>query len=193
LPQNSLDALPAGRIAIERWQTPAEFIAKVEELAEPVKSDKLFNQAAVGFLLDAMVLAEFVKFRPPEQVRLVDQKEQWPDGQTGTPENPIDIEVTEVLEDGRKRGDEYREGVEAKTETADDWRKRALAIPGRLEEAIQRKIRKGYARKCVLVIYLNMSNYGVLQKETEAAIAEVKARYAKDFLEICVLWQEKLL
>ena len=43
------------------------------------------------------------------------------------------------------------------------------------------------------MIYLNMSNYGVLQKETEAAIAAVKAKYAGDFQEICVLWQMKLL
>jgi len=45
----------------------------------------------------------------------------------------------------------------------------------------------------VLLIYLNMSNYGVLQKQTEATIAKIKARYARDFHDICILWQEKLL
>ena len=60
-----------------------------------------------------------------------------------------------------------------------------LSIPEQLEKAIQRKIRKGHARKCVLLIYLNMSNYGVLQKETEATIAKIKARYATDFHESC--------
>jgi hypothetical protein len=38
-----------------------------------------------------------------------------------------------------------------------------------------------------------MSNYGLLQRETEAKIAAIKAKYAADFQEICVLWQEKLL
>ena len=187
------EVLAAGRCALERWHTAAEFTAKVEELAKLVKSDKLFNLAGVGFLLDAMVLAEFTKFRPTENVHLVEQKEQWPDGQTGTPQKPIDIEITEVLEDGRRRGDEYRNHQQPQDGTADDWRNRALAIPEQLEKAIQRKIGKGYAQKCILLIYLNMSNYGVLQKETEEAIAKIKAKYARDFDEICILWQEKLL
>ena len=37
-----------------------------------------------------------------------------------------------------------------------------------------------------------MSTYGILQKETEPAIAAVKAKYADKFDEICILWQEKL-
>jgi hypothetical protein len=189
---NSED-LAAGRSVLERWQTPGEFRAKVEELAESIKSDKLFNRSEMGFLLDAMVLAEFVKFRPTESVRLVEQKEQWPDGQTGTAQKPIDIEITEVLEEGRRRGEQYRNQQQPLDGTADEWRKRALAIPAQLEKAIQRKSRKGYARKPVLLIYLNMSNYGLLQKETEAAIAEIKTKYASDFDEICILWQEKLL
>jgi hypothetical protein len=188
----NLADLVAGRAALERWQTPAEFIAKVEELARAIKSEPLFNRAAVGFLLDAMVLAEFVKFHATEKLRLVEQKRQWPDGQIGTPEAPVDVEITEVLEEGRKRGVEYRSDNQPNDGTADDWRKRALAIPEQLEKTIERKVRKGYGKKCMLVIYLNMSNYGVLQKETEAAIAEIKAKYAKDFLEIRVLWQGKL-
>jgi len=187
-----VEKLRGGRAALECWQTPAEFIAKVEELAESIKSEPLFNRAAVGFLLDAMVLAEFVKFRPTQQVHLVGENEQWPDGQTGTPQRPLNIEVTEVLEEGRKRGVEYREDGLPQNGAAEDWRKRALAIPGQLEKAIERKVRKGYAKKCALVIYLNMSTYGILQRETEAAIAAIKAKYANEFLEICVLWQEKL-
>jgi hypothetical protein len=188
-----LEGLLAARNALERWQTPAEFIAKVAELAEPIKSGELFNLPEMGFLLDAMTLAEFVKFRPTKSVRLVEEKEQWPDGQTGTPQNPINIEITEVLEDGRRRGDEYRNLRQPQDGTAEAWRKRALAIPEQLEKAIQRKIRKGYAQKCVLLVYLNISNYGILQKEIEAAIAEIKAKYATDFQEICILWQMKPL
>ena len=151
---NSAD-LGAGRSGLERWQTPTEFIAKVEELADPVKSDTLFNRTRIGFLMDAMVLAEFVKLRPTESVHLVEQKEQWPDGQTGTPQNPMDVEVTEVLEEGRKRGVEYRNDQQPQDGTVHDWRRRALAIPKQLEEAIKRKIRKTYARKCVLLVYVN--------------------------------------
>jgi hypothetical protein len=44
----------------------------------------------------------------PEKVRLAGPNEQWPDGFTGTPKAFINIEVTEVVEPGRRRGDEYR-------------------------------------------------------------------------------------
>jgi hypothetical protein len=191
----NLEVLAAGSSALERWQTPAEFIAKVEELDKVVKSDKLFNLSAMGFLLDALTLAEFVKFRPTEKVRLVGRKEQWPDGQTGTPQNPSNIEITEALEEGRRRGNEYHTSARPHSGTADDWHNRALAIPEQLEKAIERKIGKAYARKCVLLIYLNMSTYGLpqLQKEIEAAIMNIRVKYARDFHEICILWQGKLL
>jgi hypothetical protein len=193
VPDPDMEKLAAGRADLERWQTPDEFIAKVNELADLVESEPLFNLTTVGFLRDAMVLGEFTKFRPTEKVRLAAEKDRWPDGQIGTEQNPINIEVTEVLEEGRKRGEEYRNESHPLDGNAEDWRRRALAIPGQLEKAIKRKRQKGYGKKCKLVIYLNMSNYGVLQKETEAAIAAVKAKYADDFSEICVLWQMKIL
>jgi len=189
--ENDEKVLAEGRRALEGWQTPAEFIAKVEELVSPVKSDKLFSLPSVGFLLDAMILAEFMKLRPSDKVRLVEQRRQWPDGQSGTPQKPIDIEITEVLEEGRKRGDEYREGKKPSDGNVEEWHRRAEAIPAQLEKAIQRKIDKRYAGKCTLLIYLNMSNYGVLQTETEAAIAAVKFKYVASFDEINILWQGK--
>jgi hypothetical protein len=36
---------------------------------------------------------------------------------------------------------------------------------------------KGYASKCVLLIYLNMSSYGILQKETETSIGQIRQVY----------------
>jgi hypothetical protein len=188
-----LKAVAGRRHELTRWQSPQEFVAKVEELAAPIISEKLFNDPAAQFLLDAIPIAEFTKFRPTESVRLTDLKEQWPDGQIGTPKQPINVEVTEVLEAGRRRGDEYRNDGQAKDGDAEDWHKRAQAIPARLESGIQRKIGKGNGKDCTLLVYLNMSTYGVLQKETETAIASIKAKYAEHFQEICILWQEKLL
>ena len=166
---------------------------QVDEIADAVDSEALFNRNEVQFLRDAMVLATFVQYRTTEKVRLADEKDPWPDGFFGAPQAPVNIEVTEVLEEGRKRGDEYKNDAKPLDGDAEEWRKRALAIPVQLERAIKRKKNKGYGKKCKLVIYLNMSNYGVLQKETEAKIAAIKTKYTADFQEICVLWQEKLL
>ena len=193
MPEPDMKKLAEGRTALERWQTPAEFTAKIDELADLVESEPLFNLTGVQFLLDAMILGMFAEYRPTESIRLAGEKDQWPDGYTGTEKTPVNVEVTEVLEEGRKRGQEYRNDAQPLDGNAEDWRKRAQAIPGQLEKAIKRKKQKGYGKNCTLVIYLNMSNYGVLQKETEAAIAAVKAKYAGDFQEICVLWQMKLL
>jgi hypothetical protein len=38
-----------------------------------------------------------------------------------------------------------------------------------------------------------MGNYGILQKEIEAAITKSKAKFADAFQEVCILWQGKLL
>ncbi|MCG2626666.1 hypothetical protein L6654_08530 [Bradyrhizobium sp. WYCCWR 13023] len=185
--------LAEGRKALEAWQTPEQFISKVDEIADAVDSEVLFNRNETQFLRDAMVLATFVRYRTVEKVRLANEKDPWPDGFIGMPKDPVNIEVTEVLEEGRKRGDEYKNDAKPLDGDAEDWRRRALDIPVQLEKAIKRKKKKGYGKKCKLVIYLNMSNYGVLQKETEAKIAAIKAKYSADFQEICVLWQGKLL
>ncbi|AWL96807.1 hypothetical protein [Bradyrhizobium ottawaense] len=193
MPELDLVKLAEGRKALEAWQTPEQFKAKIDALADAVDSEALFNRNETQFLRDAMTLETFTRYRATEQVRLASANDQWPDGFIGTPKEPVNIEVTEVMEEGRKRGDEYKEGAQPLDGNAEDWRRRALDIPVQLEKAIKRKKNKGYGKKCKLVIYLNMSNYGVLQKETEAKIAAIKAKYAADFQEICVLWQQKLL
>jgi hypothetical protein len=190
---DALKTVAARRNELTRWQTPKEFAAKVEELAGPIKSEHLFNDPAAQFLLDAIPIAEFTKLRRTDFVRLSDQRDQWPDGQVGTPKLPVNVEVTEVLEEGRRRGDEYRNDGQAKTSNVEDWRKCAEAIPALLENGIQRKVGKGYDKDFILLVYLNMSTYGVLQKETVEAIANIKAKYAQHFHEICILWQEMLL
>jgi hypothetical protein len=42
------------------------------------------------------------------------------------------------------------------------------------------------------LVYLNISEYGIRQKETEAVIAEVKTRYGQAFEAISVLWKGRL-
>ena len=41
-------------------------------------------------------------------------------------------------------------------------------------------------------MYLNISEWGIRQKETEKVIAEVKAEHAATFERIIVLWKDKL-
>jgi hypothetical protein len=74
----------------------------------------------------------------------------------------------------------------------EDWTARGDSIPKFLDEAVAAKSGKRYEAPCWLVVYLNISEYGIRQKETEAAISQIKARYASSFEAISVLWKGRL-
>jgi hypothetical protein len=57
---------------------------------------------------------------------------------------------------------------------------------------VRAKSQKHYGSSCWLVVYLNISEYGIRQKETEEVIALVKAPYAMSFEAISVLWKGRL-
>jgi hypothetical protein len=69
-----------------------------------------------------------------------------------------------------------------------DWAARAESIPKYLDETIKAESKKRYSSPCWLVVDLNIGG----ERETEAAIKEVKARYASSFEAISVLWKEQL-
>jgi hypothetical protein len=110
----------AARKALTQWQTPEQFQAKVAAFAPLIKSSTLFNKNNASFLLDAIPIAEFSKNRRIESLRLAEQVEQLNDGQFRNAGKVTSIEVTEVMEPGRRRGDEYRRCRPAE-ETARDF------------------------------------------------------------------------
>jgi hypothetical protein len=176
--------------ALARWQTPQEFAAKVENFAPLVKSSTLFNKANAGFLRDAIPIAEFTKHRAVQSIRLVRQRERLNDGQFRNAGETVDIEVTEVMEPGRKRGDEYRcQADQQSIRHFDPYLGETIA--NELAKRIKKKADKGYPTKPVLLVYLNISNGGRLGGEVETAIKGLRTKYANTFREICVLWGTK--
>jgi hypothetical protein len=153
----SNEEMTAAREALAEWQTPEEFLAKVSSFDLLVESSTLFNKTSVGFLRDALAIAEFTKHRAMNSVRLVDQKERSHDGQFRHSGQTVDIEVTEVMEHGRRRGDEYR-FCGATNVTARDFDPNlGKTISTELSKAIKRKAGKNYATKPLLLVYLNIS------------------------------------
>jgi hypothetical protein len=100
------------------------------------------------------------------------------------------IEVTST-HGGRKLGDEYREvgDLTVEMDPVEDWVARGESIPKYLDEAISAKSKKRYSAPCWLVVYLNISEWGIRQTQTEVTITQVKARYASSFEAISVLWK----
>jgi hypothetical protein len=185
--------MKAARNALAQWQTPNEFLKKVSSFAPLIKSSTLFNKNSAGFLLDAIPIAEFSKHRAIEELRLAEQREQSNDGQFRIAGKATNIEVTEVMEPGRKRGDEYRSGPDVPEEKARDFDPNlGKTIAKALSEGIKKKAEKKYATKPLLLVYLNISTGGRLADEVEREISNLKVKYVNEFTEICVLWAGKL-
>ena len=58
--------------------------------------------------------------------------------------------------------------------------------------AIKKKIAKRYGSSSWLVVYLNLSEYGIRQHETVRVIVALKYRYADAFERLLMLWKDKL-
>ncbi len=183
--------LDAGERLLAQWQSPPDFYTATKALCGRCQSSEYFNRPRLKFLHDAYVLAKFVKLSGAEAVRLAAPADQWPDGFVRLQGHVHNIEITST-HGGRKLGQEYRDVKGWRFDPVEDWIARADAIPKYLDEVINGKSKKNYASPCWLVVYLNISEYGIRQIETEQVIAATKARYAAGFVAISVLWKGKL-
>jgi hypothetical protein len=181
---------PELRVAHEnllRWQTPQEFISNVEAFEPLVKSSTLFNKTNAGFLREAIPIAELARHRDMQSVRMVKQREGLNDGQFRSAGETIDIEVTEVMEPDRRRGEEYRCGTEEQR-VCDFDPNLGETIANELAKGVKKKADKGYPNKPLLLVYLNIGPGGRIGNEVESAIARLRTEYTDTFREICVLW-----
>ena len=97
------------------------------------------------------------------------------------------------MELNRRRGDELKvEDPPVRLDPVEAWVARAEQIPVSLRTSVERKAKKRYGSFATLLVYLNISEWGIRQKETEKVIAEVKAEHAATFERIIVLWKDKL-
>jgi hypothetical protein len=185
------DEIQQARQTLAQAQAPGIFKAITDALCARCDSKDWFNNPHLKFLHDAFVLARFARAQEAESVYLSGPSEQWPDGVVRLNGKERNVEVTST-HGGRRLGKEYREVTGPMADPVEDWIERADSIPKYLDEAIGAKAKKRYSSPCWLVVYLNISEYGIRQKETEAIIAETKARYAHMFQAISVLWKGKL-
>ena len=190
-PPLSAEDIERAEEALARWQPATEFKASVDALCARCISKDWFNRPQLKFLHDAFVLARFAVRQPADDVRLAERVAQWPDGFVHIAGRTHNIEVTST-HGGRKLGKQYREVKGPTMDPVENRVERAESIPRYLDEAVAAKSQKHYSAPCWLVVYLNIGEYGIRQKETEAVIAEVKKRYGRAFEAISVLWKGRL-
>jgi hypothetical protein len=182
------EEIPAAWMGLARSQAPNVFKANVDALCARCASRDWFNRPQLKFLHDAFVLARFARHQRVDDVRLAEPSAQWPDGFVRVAGKTHNIEVTST-HGGRKLGEEYR-GVRGLTmDSVEDWIERSDSIPKYLDEVVSAKSKKRYGAPCWLVVYLNISEWGIRQQQTEATIAQVKTRYAASFEAISILWK----
>jgi len=194
-------ALKGHRDQLAQWHTPAAMAAKVAEISDMLGSENFFNQAGVEFLRDAWIAAEFGRCRQSTKVRLVADHEQWPDFEAKDQQGDIErVECVEADEPGRRRGDYYRDIAEravagestVEHDPVEKWIARAQQVPVALTTAILKKVTKSYAGQTSLLVHLNLNEYGIWQKEIEAAMHEVVIPALPVFQSVWILWKGKL-
>jgi hypothetical protein len=182
------DDLTKCHTALSAAQKPEEFLKEVERIGAKIQTAELWGNR-YKFVREAMTLAEFTKLSQVDTVRL---GEDPPDGWIGTPEEQR-VEVTEAIEPGRKRGDEYKATPGGKPDnvTQEQLEARIRSLEPELERVIQAKAGK-YETPPKLLVYLNIVDHGRAEKKIEEAIARQKTKHAASFNGIHVIWKSKL-
>lgn len=97
------------------------------------------------------------------------------------------------MEPGRKIAEEYRSRDRAvEHDPVENWVARADKIVPALRSSILKKTRKHYSIHPELLVYLNIDEWGIRQREIETQIANVLADDTKPFSAISVLWKGKV-
>jgi len=165
------DDLEKERVDLAVSYAPQDFWNKVDALAAKVTHEELFTSPKLGFLRDAMIIAECaIHLTNATAARLASK-----------------IEATEVDIEGRRRGDEYRAGV-----AVTDKQKTVKSAAAELDRVIGQKIDKNYSRKPTLVVYLNLDQENADESEIIKIFDETKKKHSAFFDGIKILWKGKL-
>ena len=185
------------------WRTPKVMLTYCEKLMSRMSSITygvsvvLFNQPGLNFITEAITAAEFAKLRGAKDVRLM--LDDQPDFQVRMVDVVENWELTEADIEGRQRGREYKESANkamtgvsvVETDPVENWIARADQIKSVLGDRATKKANKNYPVGTRLLIYLNISEFGIRQKETEECMIDATSPAKNTFSEVWVLWKDK--
>jgi len=176
---------------LEVWHSREHFDCYVRMLGQRIPTESLWGNP-FKFVREAMTLNSYAELtKEVAALRLGgDPPDGWLRLDSG---EEIPVEITEALDAGRKRGDEYRRERASKVEhvAEQELESRIQMIESQLEQAISNKAGK-YEPNPALLVYLNVGDSGRAQERVEAAIARQKAKYTASFNGIYVIWKGKV-
>ena len=189
---------------LSNWRSPELISRYLDRIKVKMSHDTygvpsaLFNQPGVDFLLEMKVAADVCAARSCTRARLVSSDP--PDFELKSSNSTERWELTELIEQGRRRGDEYlvaehlasRHQSLVEDDPYEDWVHRVQQIPELLKAAVRRKVKKQYPSDVGLMIYVNIDGYGILRPETERAFKQLTAPAGKNFRRVAILWEGRL-
>lgn len=177
--------LAAYQDILKSWHSREHFDGYVRMLGRRIPTENLWENP-YKFVREAMTVNTYAALNSKVvALRLgADPPDAWFRLSSGI---EIPVELTEALEPGRKRNDEYK-GRAAPAAVEYDPNTRIQTIENQLENAIKNKVEK-YSPRATLIVYLNMGAYSRPGHEVEAAIARQKANYQDKFSGLHILLQ----
>lgn len=187
-PPSSKADLPSLKAALQEWSSLDSFEEKLAPL-RAVPPSEIFRRPEFQFYFEAWVLLRYARLRGATRLRLAPPF----DGQVEVSGAIEDVEITDAIEAGRRRGAEDWEDATVRHDPVEDWDRRLNSVPAALAAVIQRKTERRYNPKPVLVIYLSIGTYGDYRRsEIESIIRTTKAAHRNTFAEIYILWEGSL-
>jgi hypothetical protein len=138
------------------WQTPQEMNDFIDAIKD--RSDFLYSASVAGLrsadLRTAYTASAYGRMIGASRLRLL--QPPAPDAELEMPDRTVTVETVELLEPGRKRGDEYRRLESGASEVPESSELNFEAMAAELALQTSKKLGKSYDRPCGLVIYGNM-------------------------------------
>ena len=178
--------------SLQRYQSADAFLAEVEKF-RTVTDERFFNDNRYKKVQEAWIAGHCARaletLERPVQVRLVADRERFPDFQMQIDGREHEFEVVTVMKPNRKLGQEYKRRAHEKL----------LLTPYRpalgerrgpcwVAVAIHRKARKHYGTRPHLLIYANFEANELDLKHVAAAAGAAM----EQFLSVWVLWRTQL-
>jgi hypothetical protein len=179
--------------AFSLWQPGNQFVAEVEKFNAGVPSEKLWGNP-YKFLREALSLAGLCRHLNPTSVRISEDGRDPPDAWIRfKPDEEDPLEITEVLEPNRRRGDEYKKyGFSFATHISDEQvAARDEEIVAALTTAIEAKAKYDFRPR--LLVYLNYPHRESTEPKIKEALVELQKKFSNQFRAIHVVTDRKVL
>lgn len=175
----------------QKFITPNDCLSLVDDLRQKIGANFLV-QSGLEFVREAWILGTYGSKTRADEVRLY--PESYFDGEVSNGEHYSRIEITEIQDLNRRRGDEYRRHDQSLEEIGEDWAKDALkSFPSHFRKCINKKIEKDYPNGVGLLIYLNTLLTLFYKSELRQIIDKEVKQVRSKFPFVDVLWGEEVI